>query len=106
MTDKNNKKIKGEDCSKYTNYDICLNGKVEGLAKTRVSYWNLIRAYLLLYSKDKFLCFVANGMDDNLDFLHYSKCVEFESEKTLNDFYQDNVEQSVVIRAINGNVID
>jgi hypothetical protein len=105
MKDINNVKIKGEDSSKYKNSHICLKGDVEGISKSTVTYWNLIRSYLMLHSKGKFLCFVASGMNYSNDFLHYAKCVEFADEESMNQFYIENQEE-VAIRAIDGDVID
>lgn len=45
--------------------------KVKGDGST-VTFWNLIRSYILLHHKDEDVIFYAHGMNDNLDFLHYS----------------------------------
>ena len=74
-----------------------------------VSYWNLIRSYLLLNHKDDNAIFYAKGIGDNMDFLHYAKCISFNTEEEMNSYYQDefaNNDDILTIRISNGTILD
>lgn len=100
MITKNDEKVIGETVSKEKN---CIDRKL-------VSYWNLIRSYILLHCSDKIVVFFADGLGDNSDFLNYSSINEFNSEKDMQDFYDKiknkNLEGLVLIRSVNGNILD
>lgn len=66
------------------------NGEV---SKTQVTFWNLIRSYILLHYPDKIVAYVATGIDSCMDFLHYSYVHEFETVEEMDKFIQDTIDE-------------
>ena len=59
MVNKNLESILGEKYFEFNN-----ETKNYDDVNYHVSYWCLIRSYILLHFPDKFVCFIARGMED------------------------------------------
>ena len=101
MTDKNLENVIGEDSNKYKDVKVS--------EKKLVSYWNLIRSYILLHYSDKIVVFFAKGLGDNSDFLHYASINIFENEENMKEWcdkIKNEYEDLVLIKSINGEILD
>lgn len=73
-----------------------------------VSYWNLIRSYITLHYSDKIVCFYSPDLYDSHDFIHYSSINVFNTEEDMMKYYNkvNNPGESIVIRSVNGKILD
>lgn len=102
--EKSSKKVIGE----ISKYEV-----MNETSRLNVSYWNLVRSYILLHYSDKIVAFYATGMGDNNDFLHCANLLVFSSEDELNTFYdthkdgeEGDFDKPLLIRSVNGNILD
>lgn len=73
-----------------------------------VTYWNLVRSYLLLHNPTGFAVFSSQGMNNCNDFLHYSYCHKFDTEEEMNEYFKEleDSDDMLAIRISNGNILD
>lgn len=85
--------------------------KEGSIARTQVTYWNLIRSYILLHYPNAIVAFIAKGMDCSMDFLHYSYVYEFNTVEEMEKFifneeeeYDDPENYLMIIKSANGEI--
>ncbi len=75
-----------------------------------VTFWNLVRSYLLLHHPQGYALFSAEGMNDNNDFLNYSRCTSYKTKEELETAY-NSIDQkdsygNMAIRISEGIILD
>ena len=81
------------------------NGTV---STTQVTFWNLIRSYIILHYPDKIVAYITTGMDSCNDFLHYSYVHEFETVEEMDKFIENKKNEYndvMVIKSVNGTIL-